>query len=182
MFVYGGDGKFVSMRSGLKGYVRPLVEHLLGVIGMVWTFFFASWRRLGTLGMFAFDFSSIFLYLLQVSINAPADSWLSTPRIVRGIHRYLAVPSFVYCRFFVFPFIVWRSAFYESEDWLHQIEKAFFPGAANVLSVIFNTFHGLVLVSNIIFFNRLLRHPQVAALLDTEKDKVPSPPTRRSSM
>lgn len=171
MLLYGGADRLVSMRTGLRGYVRPLIEHLLGVVIITLIFIFAGTRRLGTLGMFAFDASSVGLYSLQVCINAPQGSFSRRPKVVKAVHQ-VAVLSFVYCRFVIFPFVVWRSAALESRDWLGQIEKAFFPGAAALLFRTFNALLSAHFASNVVFFWRLVWHPQVASIMEGGEDML----------
>ena len=156
-----GNERIISMKTSMKSYLRPLAEHLISLTLIFLCYIFSGLRRLGAVGIFTLESSSISLQLLQVCINAPQSSPLRRPKFVKRLHRYLVVPSFLYCRFFVFPFIVWYSAAFESQDWLEQIEKAFVPGSAFVLYVIFNLMISFIFGLNLVFFRRLLFHPHL---------------------
>ena len=156
-----GNEKMISMKTSMKSYLRPLAEHLISLTLIFLCYIFSGLRRLGAVGIFTLESSSISLQLLQVCINAPESSPLRRPKFVKRLHRYLVVPSFLYCRFFVFPFIVWYSAAFESQDWLEQIEKAFVPGSAFVLYAIFNLMIAFIFGLNLVFFRRLLFHPHL---------------------
>ena len=145
----------------MKSYLRPLAEHLISLTLISLCYIFSGLRRLGAVGIFTLECSSISLQLLQVCINAPESFPLRRPKFVKWLHRYLVVPSFLYYRFFVFPFIVWYSAAFESQDWLEQIEKAFVPGSAFVLYAIFNLMIAFIFGLNLVFFRRLLFHPHL---------------------
>jgi len=151
----------LSMKSSAKGYLRPLMEHLVAICLIVGSYLFSSLRRLGAVGMFTLEFSSIFLQLLQMCLNAPDQSFLSRPVVVHGIHRFIVLPTFLYARFFVLPFIVWYSAAFESQGWLKQIENVFVPGLARSLYIAFNGLLVVILLLNLVFFRRLLFHPHI---------------------
>lgn len=162
----GGDngGIIISARSSFKSYVRPLLEHSLYLILTVATFFFSALRRLGSILIFALEISSMVLQILQICINAPDSSPLrlhpNNHRIISILHRYVAIPIFVYCRFFIIPFVVQYSALFESELWLRQIEQAvFLPGCAMLLYLFFNGMLFLVFALNFVYLRRLLFHP-----------------------
>lgn len=156
-----GNEKMISMKTSMKSYLRPLAEHLISLTLISLCYIFSGLRRLGAVGIFTLESSSISLQLLQVCINAPESFPLRRPKFVKRLHRYLVVPSFLYYRFFVFPFIVWYSAAFESQDWLEQIEKAFVPGSAFVLYAIFNLMIAFIFGLNLVFFRRLLFHPHL---------------------
>lgn len=92
---YGGKSPLVSIRKSMLSYWRALLQHLLalGMIGVC--YLFSSLRRLGAVGIFALDISSLFVHLLQLCINAPPDSWLNRPRVIIWIHRGLVIPMFL---------------------------------------------------------------------------------------
>ena len=92
-------------------------------------------------------------------VNAPEKSILRHPKFVKRLHRYIVVPSFLYCRFFVLPLVIWYSAAFESQDWLEQIERMFVPGSAMAFFVVFNGMFAFIFGLNLIFFRRLLFHP-----------------------
>lgn len=85
--------------------------------------------------------------------------------IVWFVHRFLVVPSFMYCRLFVFPFIIWYSAAFESHEWLKQMEHAFVPGWGNVVFYFFNILLMIIMTLNLVLFQRLLFHPHVTQVL-----------------
>lgn len=90
-----GKRRMVFMKSGIVSYLRSLAQHMIAIVFVGLSYFFSSSRRLGAIGMFATDFSSIFLHLLQLAFNAPKDSMWSNVSVVRWIHRGLVVPSFL---------------------------------------------------------------------------------------
>jgi len=152
------DGAIVSMKSSMRSYLRPLVEHFITLCLIFGAYIFSGLRRLGAVVMFTLEFSSIFLQILQICINSPDNSILRRPRVISVVHRYVVLPIFIYCRFLVFPKF-WYSAAFESEEWLDQIEKAFMPGSALVLYIFFNGLIMLIFGLNLVFFRRLLFHP-----------------------
>lgn len=89
----------------------------------------------------------------------------SRRNIVWFVHRCLVLPSFMYCRFFILPVIVWYSAAYESHEWLQQMEHAFVPGWSNFVYYFFNGLLMIIVSLNFILFRRLLFHPHVIQVL-----------------
>ena len=89
-----------------------MVEHCIVLCCLVGAYLFSGLRRLGAVGIFTLELSSVFLQLLQVCIYAPENSRWRKPEVV----------------IFVLPFILWRSALFESQEWLEQIEKVFSLG------------------------------------------------------
>jgi len=166
-----GNERMISMKTSMKSYLRPLAEHLISLTLIFLCYIFSGLRRLGAVGIFTLESSSISLQLLQVCINAPKSSILRRPKFVKRLHRYLVVPSFLYCRFFVFPFIVWYSAAFESQDWLEQIEKAFIPGTAFVMYVFSNLMISFIFGLNLVFFRRLLFHPHLQDIFRQARDE-----------
>lgn len=179
-----GEGRLVSMKSSMKSYVKPLLEHVVS-LGLVFgAYIFSSLRRLGAVGIFTLEVSSAFLQLLQMCVNAPEGSRLRNPKFLRFFHRFVVVPTFVYCRFVVLPFVVWHSAAFESQAWLDQIERAFVTGAAITVYVFFNGLLAFIFGLNVIHFRRLLFHPhlkQLFAQLDEEEKEKSSLAGRRLS-
>jgi hypothetical protein len=151
----------VTIRKSMVSYWRALLQHLLALAMIGGCYFFSSLRRLGAIGIFALDVSSLFVHLLQLCINAPPNSWWHQPKVIFWIHRGLVIPIFLYTRFYVFPFVVWYSSIYESKDWLLQMERTLFPGSAQAMKLIF---HGFLIVNvalNLVAFRRLLFHPHL---------------------
>ena len=167
-----GGGKFVSMKSSMKNYIRPLTEHILAMILILSAFLFSGLRRLGAMGMYTLELSGIFLQLLQICLNAPEGSWLGRPKVIEGVHSYGAVPMFLYCRMFVFPFVVWYSVAFESREWFRQIEQVLISGSGRILYMIFSGLTLMIQVLNIIYLKRLLLHPQVMKIRQLETEKA----------
>jgi len=164
--LYGGEkGIFVSVRSSLKSYFAPIVEHLLSITLVMSSFIFSGSRRLGAIAIFALEVSSLFLQLLQICINAPEGSRLRRPRTIKIVHRFMTIPVFMYCRLFVVPFIVLYSAAFESKDWIRQIERAMAPGCGSLIYYFFNALLVVVVGLNLVFLRRLLFHPHVRQIL-----------------
>ena len=63
------------------------------------------------------------------------------------------------------PFIVWYSAAFESQEWLKQMEHAFFPGWGNFVYYFFNGLVMIIVALNFVLFRRLLFHPHVTQAL-----------------
>ena len=123
------------------------------------TYAFSGLRRLVAIGIFALELSSMMLQLLQLCINAPESSIFRNTKMIKFVHRFIAIPVFTYCRFFVMPFIVQYSAAFESTMWLQNIEHALTPGVG---MVIYSFFNGTLLLAfglNFIYLRRLLFHP-----------------------
>eukprot|EP00593_Proboscia_inermis_P009297 CAMPEP_0171304978 /NCGR_PEP_ID=MMETSP0816-20121228/14751_1 /TAXON_ID=420281 /ORGANISM="Proboscia inermis, Strain CCAP1064/1" /LENGTH=194 /DNA_ID=CAMNT_0011785443 /DNA_START=1 /DNA_END=585 /DNA_ORIENTATION=+ len=130
--------------------------------------------------MFTMDLSSAFLHLLQICLHAPKENEMGASKymkqppayVIKMVHRYLNIPVFMYCRLFVLPFIVWYSALFESQGWLTQMDFALFQGIGNILYLFFNTLIAIVLLLNLVLFQRLLYHPKVQSILDEEAKEI----------
>jgi len=171
LLIYGGKDGYLSVRQSLKSYSRPMMEHSIYFALTVATYIFSGLRRLGAISIFALEMSSMTLQFLQICINAPATSVLRNARLVKFVHRYVVIPVFIYCRFFILPFIVQYSAAFESAMWLQHIEHAFAPGVGMVLYLFFN---GLLLAAfglNIMYLRRLLFHPFVKQLTQSQSQQ-----------
>jgi hypothetical protein len=159
------QSRSISMKTSMQSYFRPMMEHVIVLMLLVGAYFFSGLRRLGAVMIFTLEVSSAFLQLLQVCIYAPETSWLRKPKVVGFVHRCLTVPMFLYCRFFVLPFVVWYSAAFESNEWLEQIEKVFSPGWSERLYVVFNGLLCLIFALNLVLFRRLLFHPHLQKIM-----------------
>jgi len=142
-----------------------MMEHVIVLALLIGAYLFSGLRRLGAVGIFTLELSSVFLQLLQVSIYAPENSWWRKPEVVLFVHRALTVPTFVYCRLIVLPFVLWRSALFESQEWLEQIAKVFSPGWAEKLYTMFNGSLCLIFALNLVLFRRLLFHPHLKQIV-----------------
>lgn len=139
-------------------YWRSLLQHGIALLLIGGSHLFASTRRLGAIGSFALDVSSLLLHLLQICINAPFHV---PPSLIKWFHRLLVIPLFLYCRLYLWPFVVWKSVLWESHGWLQQMEFTLFPGLEQT---ILWTFHGLILLLlglNLVLLKRLLYHPHL---------------------
>lgn len=164
--LYGGkEGIFLSVRSSVKSYFRPLMEHFLSITLVVSSFIFSGSRRLGAIAIFALEMSSLFLQLLQICINAPEGSRLRRPQTIKIVHRFMTIPVFIYFRLFVVPFIVLYSAAFESRGWIRQIERAMAPGCGTLIYYFFNGLLLVVVCLNLVSLRRLLFHPHVRQIL-----------------
>ena len=164
------SSRLISMKTSMQSYFRPMVEHCIVLCCLVGAYLFSGLRRLGAVGIFTLELSSVFLQLLQVCIYAPENSRWRKPEAVIFVHRVLTVPTFVYCRLIVLPFILWRSALFESQEWLEQIEKVFSPGWAEKLYTMFNGSLCLIFALNLVLFRRLLFHPHLKQIMKLKKD------------
>lgn len=151
-----------NLISLLQSLIHPraLLQHSLSLIFLSVSYVFSSLRRLGAIGMFALDMSSWALHLLQTCLNAPAGSFLSQPKVIRGVWLLLVCPTFLYFRFWVWP-MVGYSAMVESERWLAQLESALVPGSARWFRRTFQLWMGLWMGFHAIHFKRLVFHPHV---------------------
>ena len=157
--------RLISMKTSMQSYFRPMMEHGIVLALLIGAYLFSGLRRLGAVGIFTLELSSVFLQLLQVSIYAPENSWWRKPEVVLFVHRVLTVPTFVYCRLIVLPFILWRSALFESQEWLEQIAKVFSPVWAETLYTMFNGSLCLIFALNLVLFRRLLFHPHLKQIV-----------------
>jgi len=148
--------------------LQSLSQHCFAVGMMTFTYLFSSLRRLGVIAMFAFDLSSFFLHLLQMSINVPSGRRRISPFWINILHRAFVIPVFCYCRFYIFPFVIGYSALEESQDWLRQLENMSVPGTARYIHGIFVVSFCLLMVMTMVYARRLFYHPHV-------KDTVASP-------
>ena len=166
-----GNAGYLSARQSLKSYCRPMLEHSIYFALTVMTYIFSGLRRLGAIGIFALELSSMMLQFLQICINAPETSIFRNAKMVKFVHRFIAIPVFIYCRFFVMPFIVQYSAAFESTLWLQNIEHALTPGVG---MVIYSFFNGMLLLAfglNFVYLRRLLFHPFVSMLRQKNDEK-----------
>ncbi|KAL7529421.1 hypothetical protein ACHAXR_002958, partial [Thalassiosira sp. AJA248-18] len=162
--------QLISMKTSMQSYFRPMMEHVIVLALLIGAYLFSGLRRLGAVGIFTLELSSVFLQLLQVCIYAPEKSWWRKPEVVLFVHRVLTVPTFVYCRLIVLPFILWRSALFESQEWLEQIEKVFSPGWAERLYTMFNGSLCMIFALNLVLFRRLLFHPHLNLIMKQKRD------------
>ena len=164
--------RLVSMKTSMQSYFRPMMEHCIVLCCLVGAYLFSGLRRLGAVGIFTLELSSVFLQLLQVCIYAPSNVFWSKPSVVIFVHRVLTVPTFIYCRLIVLPFILWRSALFESQEWLEQIEKVFSPGWARQIWLVFNLSLCLIFALNLVLFRRLLFHPHLKQIVKQKRDRI----------
>lgn len=151
-------GKNAPPTKPFTSYWRSLLQHSIALCLIGGSHLFASTRRLGAIGSFALDASSLVLHLLQVCINAPQP----IPRYyIRILHRGVVIPIFLYCRFYVWPFVVWKSAWLESKDWLRQMESTMFPGIYEVMIWLFTLLTLVLLGLNLVLLKRLVNHPHL---------------------
>lgn len=140
---------------------RSLLQHCMALLLICCAHAFASTRRLGAIGSFALDVSSLGLHLLQMALNC---SYVS-PFWTLWLHRVVVIPVFCYARFYVWPFVVWRSAVVESKDWLQSMEQTLFPLVAQAMMMLFHLLTLTLLVLNVILLKRLIRHPHLQRVL-----------------
>ena len=155
------------IKRGSHAYVRSFIQHLLSLVLIAVAYIFSSLRRLGAIGLFAFDVSSWSLHLLQICINAPDDSYLwyfLPPKFQkergtfnRGLYLYLVIPSFVIARFMIWP-ALWYSVAYESKSWLQQLEMTLWPGSALLLRIIMHALMLILHCISLLYLRRLLFH------------------------
>jgi hypothetical protein len=148
-------------------YWRSLLQHCIALLLIGGSHLFASTRRLGAIGSFALDASSLSLHLLQLCINAPMTI---PPIYIKVLHRGLVIPLFVYCRFYVWPFVVWRSAMFESKEWLQQMESTLFPGIYRAMMYVFTCLTVILLGLNLVLFRRLVNHPHLQRVYRNHHD------------
>ena len=142
--------------------IQNFFQHLFSLVLILGTYLFSSTRRLGAIAMFSFDASSLFLHLLQLRINAPRQgSDRSRRSTILFLHRFMVIPVYCYARFYVFPFVVGYSAMEESQDWVQQLENMLIPGTAKFIHGFFVIAFLLFLLMNLVYFWRLLNHPNV---------------------
>lgn len=162
--------QLISMKTSMQSYFRPMMEHFIVLALLIGAYLFSGLRRLGAVAIFTLEVSSVFLQLLQVCIYAPEHSWWRKPEVVLFVHRVLTIPTFVYCRLIVLPLVLWRSALFESQEWLEQIEKVFSPGWGERLYTVFNGLLCLIFALNLVLFRRLLFHPHMKQIVKQKKD------------
>jgi hypothetical protein len=163
------QGRFLSVKSNSAAYVRSMVQHLtaLALIGVAYVF--SSLRRLGAIGMFAFDVSSWFLHLLQVCINAPDDSrWKLSRQALSRMYWWAVLPSFFVTRVLIWP-ALWWSVVSESDAWMTQLERTLWPGSADLLRGLLHAWAFVLLVLTAVYFRRLLNHSHLKGILRDEK-------------
>ena len=148
------------VRSTFRSYLWPLFGHLIFGSLLFGLYVFSALRRLGTIGIFALELSSCALQLLQVSLYSP----VMNKTVVKRVHKYIVVPSFLYCRIFVIPYVVWYSAAFESQDWITQLEKTTIQGSGILIYTFFNSLLGIATLMNLIYLRRLLKHPKLQSL------------------
>ena len=173
LFIYGGNDRnerLSSLQDSLRVYLRPFLEHLMYFILIMGSFIFSGFRRIGAIGIFSLELSSCLLHILQVCINAPETSFLKNTYWIKFLYHCLVIPTFVYCRFFVLPFVVQFSAAFESHQYLQQLERALVPGCG---LIIFYFFNGLLVVTfllNCVYLRRLCFHPYIHQLKLIQED------------
>jgi len=161
----------------LRSLIQPraLLQHSLSLFFLCVSYVFSSLRRLGAIAMFALDMSSIALHLLQTCLNAPTDSVLSRPKVVKSVWALLVIPSFLYFRFWVWP-MVGYSAVVESEQWLTQLESTLVPGSAQWFRRTSQVWMALWMGFHAIRFKRLVFHPHIQRM-SSSSTSVPTTTT-----
>lgn len=152
------------IRDSTSSYSRSFLQHSVAILLLSTTYVFSSLRRLGAIGMFSFDVSSFFLHLLQVCMNSPKSTLLRNTRLIGFIYRFLVLPSFVHCRFVVWP-VLWWSALMESKKWLAQLDRILFPGASLWLQALWHSCMLGAMVLNGVYLRRLLNHPHLSRII-----------------
>ena len=160
-----------NLFSLLRSLVHPraLLQHSLSLVWLSVSYIFSSLRRLGAIGMFALDMSSWALHLLQSCLNAPSDSVLSQPRVIRAVWLLMVCPSFLYFRFLVWP-MVGYSAMVESERWLAQLESTLVPGSAVWFRRSFLMWMLTWIGFHAIHFKRLVFHPHIQRIMNAKDE------------
>lgn len=164
------NGEKKSKKDWTSNFLRALVhpravlQHSLPLLFLSVSYVFSSLRRLGAIGMFALDISSWAMHLLQTCLNAPTNSRLSQPKVIRGVWALLVVPSFLYFRFWVWPLLGY-SATVESERWLAQLESTLVPGSALWFRRAFQVWMALWMGFHAIHFKRLVFHPHIQRIM-----------------
>jgi hypothetical protein len=154
------------VQSGSANYLRSLVQHVLLLVAIGAAYIFSSLRRLGAIGMFAFDVSSCFLHLLQICTNAPENSWWKRADVVWRVYYVLVLPSYIVTRLIIWP-LLWYSATFESEKWLRQFEQTLVPGSARILKGVMHVLMSLLMMLTVVHFQRLCKHSHVQRALHT---------------
>lgn len=141
--------------------IVPILEDTLRIIALVVSFLFSSSRRLGAIGIFALNVSSIALNLLHICINTSS----TTTTMIIGLYQFIVIPIFLYCRLFIMPFVVWYSIAFESKTWLIQLKHGFH---SNGLSIALYTFANFVMfittTLQLVYAHRLIHHPYIQKL------------------
>uniref|UniRef100_A0A7S1VDC8 TLC domain-containing protein n=1 Tax=Grammatophora oceanica TaxID=210454 RepID=A0A7S1VDC8_9STRA len=150
----------------ITSYWRSLLQHGIALCLIGGSYLFSATRRLGAIGTFALDLSNFFLHLLQVLMNSPQK--IDTI-LIHAVHKGLVIPFFVYCRFYVWPAIVWYSMARESKDWLAQVSHTIGDSVALALLMCFHLLTLALLILNMVMFKRLLFHPHLQRLSKEEK-------------
>jgi TLC domain len=179
--------QLVGTAKPFTAYWRSLLQHCIALLLIGGSHLFASTRRLGAIGNFALDASSLALHILQLCINAApihnnndekmrmrstrdrkGNNSNYSPQLlyIKILHRGIVIPLFVYCRFYVWPFVVWRSAMFESKEWLQQMESTLFPGIYRAMLYVFTGLVIILLGLNLVLFRRLVHHPHLQRVYD----------------
>ncbi|GKY94941.1 hypothetical protein MPSEU_000459000 [Mayamaea pseudoterrestris] len=156
--------RFLSMQSSSANYLGSMVQHVLLLVAIGAAYIFSSLRRLGAIGMFAFDVSSCFLHLLQICTNAPENSRWRRSEVVWRVYFLLVLPSYVVTRLVIWP-LLWYSATFESEKWLRQFEQTLVPGSARILKGVMHVLMSLLMLMTLVHFKRLCKHSHVQRAL-----------------
>jgi hypothetical protein len=144
-------------------YWRSLLQHGIALLLILGSHLFSATRRLGAVGSFCLDVSSIVLHGLQVCINHPRPF---PPTVLQHLHRWVVIPVFVLMRFYMWPCCVWYSAAFESKAWLQQMESTMIPGMAKAMYLLFHVLTLALLSLNLILMKRLLYHPHLKRLME----------------
>lgn len=156
--------RFLSLQKGTTIYIRRLFQHSLAVALIGIAYVFSSLRRLGAIGLFAFDVSSCCLHFLQLCMNAPEGSRLSQSTTIAVVFWVFVVPTFILARFAVWP-AIWYSAAYESSAWLLQLEKTLWPGSAAMIRYAIHFLMAALEILSVVYFQRLFNHAHVKRML-----------------
>lgn len=160
--------RFLSVRTSSYAYLAALMQHSLGLLFIGIAYIFSSLRRLTAIGLFAYDLSSWFLHLLQLCFNASEINRLDHFEVIDNVHKWLVLPTFIYCRLVVWA-LIWWSSITESQTWWKQLEQTLVPGSAIALQVCLHATAFVTMGLTIIHFWRLSRHPHLERLREENK-------------
>ncbi|GMH81499.1 hypothetical protein TrVE_jg3105 [Triparma verrucosa] len=132
-----------------------LLSHSLELTLLSASYVLESTRRLGALSIFTFNASQFGVNLWQVIENSTLPQ--RQPKISTLTYYIFVITPYLYLRFYVFPFVIFRSFLLESQTYLEQIAMATEPWVARSAWYWFAIFLGGLGAMNVYYGFRLIK-------------------------
>ncbi|GMI10993.1 hypothetical protein TrLO_g9315 [Triparma laevis f. longispina] len=140
-------------RTSLKK--TGLLSHTIELTLLCGSYVLESTRRVGVLCIFVFCGSQFSINLYQAIQNSTFPT--THPKLTYLTFYTLILLPYLYFRFYVFPFVIFRSVLFESGEWLEMMSLATEVWVARSAWIWFSVFLGGLGVMNFYYGVRLVK-------------------------